>query len=690
MLDRAIELLRADLSIIPVKSGGSKAPAIPTFDQFKTERRATEDEVREWFADDQEKGIGVLCGKMSENLVVLDFETKEVFTSWAELAEGEITDWGEFPVVDSPRGVHLYAKLPEPVRGTKLAMELVEVEDKDGGGRVQRRQTLIEFRGDGQYVVGAGSPGYCHDSGVGWTLRGGNDITETPKISMADWQTMCRIAKSFNEAPEAEHIITGMAKISKDDVRPGSDYCLKAGLVDWRALLERHGWECIREDKTGRQIWKRPGKEAPGGSATLGFCTTDLGLVLYVFSTNADPFQEDRAYNIFAARALLEFSGEYPDCARSLQREGYGEPAPEEIRADVGQHLERLKALHSEGGLGMAEQIEQFCFASRKFKDLWDRKRKELDDDVYRYEICILLFAYGKLGTPEESGIVRGLRLVRLWREKYDEEPDKIWDVDYAAKKVAWVTDRPDKEEANVLREFEREKAGDTKESRFQWLSGRLGFEVHGFVQVGPNAKEATYYFVTTAKRWIRIGALEDVEDVKKCQGAVRADVTEEGVGVPGFSGAFREEVKVKIAWEGLVAVLFDNRAGKVIRDVEEADGRRATMLGWSEEYAESKGAYGQTDEDQVKNAVRTHRPYMEDLHLCMQLEPFRQFVLTQRGQRFSDLAMRDLMKAAGMERFRKHIRIEGKQIARWYWRVPLSSLPSNSGNGTHPEGIPS
>jgi len=687
MLERALELLQGGLSILPVKADGTKAPAIRTFDQFKTERRATEQEVREWYADGEEKGVGVLCGRLSGNLVVLDFETKAVFAAWAELTEGEIEDWGELPCVNSPRGVHIYARLPEPIPGRRLATEFIEEEDKDTGKKVQKRQTLIEFRGDGQYVVGPGSPGGCHPSGIGWVLRGGVDVFETPEISMRDWNVLCRVAMSFNQAPESAHIVTGMAKISKDDVRPGTDYCYRSGLSDWRELLERHGWECIREDRNGRQIWKRPGKEEPGGSATLGFCTTDLGLVLYVFSTNADPFREDRAYNIFSARALLEFDGNYSDTSRALQKEGYGEAAREEIRNEVKAQIDKLKTLKGEDALGMQDQIDNWCAASRKFKELWERKRKDIGEDIHRYEICLLLFAYQKLGTPDESGIVKGLRIVRLWREKYDEDPDQIFDADYASRKIEWILNRPDrKDEGDILREHEAEKAGKTPDSRFAWLSMRLGFPVKRFVQVGPNRKEATYYFVTEHRRWIHLGTIDDVEDVKRCQGAVRADVDEDGDGVPGFSGAFREEVRTRVSWEGILAVLFDCRKETRIREVEDASGRKHSVLGWVEEYCESKGAYGQTEEDQVKAAIRGHRPYLEDASVCVQLEQFQEFVRNARGQRFTDISMRDLFRAAGMKKFKKNIRVDGKQVSRHYWRIPLSRLPSNSGNGTEPE----
>ncbi len=66
--------------------------------------------------------------------------------------------------------------------------------------------------------------------------------------------------------------------------------------------------------------WRRPGK-GQGISGTTNYAGTGL---LYIFSTNAAPFESDTAYTAFATYTLLEHSGNFVAAAHTLQRQGYG------------------------------------------------------------------------------------------------------------------------------------------------------------------------------------------------------------------------------------------------------------------------------------------------------------------------------------------------------------------------------
>jgi hypothetical protein len=46
--------------------------------------------------------------------------------------------------------------------------------------------------------------------------------------------------------------------------------------------------------------------------------------LLYVFSSNAHPFEDGRGYSKFAAYAVLNHRGDYVRAAKTLQAEGYG------------------------------------------------------------------------------------------------------------------------------------------------------------------------------------------------------------------------------------------------------------------------------------------------------------------------------------------------------------------------------
>jgi hypothetical protein len=95
---------------------------------------------------------------------------------------------------------------------------------------------------------------------------------------------------------------------------------------DWRDVLEPEGWE-LDGGYEGVRYWRRPGKKkGEGHSATTGFCSSETGGdLLYVFSSNAAPFEAEKTYSKFAAYALIYHAGDFSAAARDLVSQGYGE-----------------------------------------------------------------------------------------------------------------------------------------------------------------------------------------------------------------------------------------------------------------------------------------------------------------------------------------------------------------------------
>jgi len=104
--------------------------------------------------------------------------------------------------------------------------------------------------------------------------------------------------------------------------RPGDDFNDRG---DVRDLLVRHGWTLARSGEN--EYWRRPGKDS-GSSATL------KDRVFYVFSSNAAPFEPQRAYAPFTVYALLEHGGDYAAAAAMLRVRGFGQP-PEITGVDL-------------------------------------------------------------------------------------------------------------------------------------------------------------------------------------------------------------------------------------------------------------------------------------------------------------------------------------------------------------------
>lgn len=103
--------------------------------------------------------------------------------------------------------------------------------------------------------------------------------------------------------------------------RPGDDFNARATNEDTAQILEAHGWRVARSTSP-RWKAKRPGKNGPGISATIGHYGPG---VLHVFTSNAAPFEATRAYKPFGVLALLDFGGDFKAAARELGKRGFGE-----------------------------------------------------------------------------------------------------------------------------------------------------------------------------------------------------------------------------------------------------------------------------------------------------------------------------------------------------------------------------
>jgi len=149
VLSWARRYVAAGFSVFPIRANGEKAPAVSTWTPYQ-QRRPTDDELANWFADDS-YGIAIVCGAVSGGLVVMDFETEKAFSEWLVYAEPLADEIGRSPLVVTPSGGrHLYLRCPNPPRNLKLA--------RDESG-----ETSIETRGGGGYVLAPGSPAGCHE-----------------------------------------------------------------------------------------------------------------------------------------------------------------------------------------------------------------------------------------------------------------------------------------------------------------------------------------------------------------------------------------------------------------------------------------------------------------------------------------------------------------------------------------------
>lgn len=184
-LEEAIELYRNwRLSFFPLVHGEKRplAKLLPegSWKPYQ-ERHPTEEEVNRWLehAKREPINLAIVCGKVSEGLVVIDFESEEAFKDFigkVERLEGDLkyaisNTW----IVKTGRGYHVYLKLPY-------------------GPEVRTKPKLregVDVKGEGGYVV---APPSLHPSGATYTFIINDPKNTIPQpISEADWIRLLKI-----------------------------------------------------------------------------------------------------------------------------------------------------------------------------------------------------------------------------------------------------------------------------------------------------------------------------------------------------------------------------------------------------------------------------------------------------------------------------------------------------------------
>lgn len=350
VLDAAKLYAAFGLSVIPVRADGSKAP-VGSWKEFQT-RPATEQEIEKMFRG--ECGLAIVCGSVSGNLEVLDFDSPEHFEFWRELVEEIAPELLERLVaVQTPRGgKHLYYRCDEAEGNQKLA----QVQSQNESGK-PKLETLIETRGEGGYIIAPPSPAACHPDNKSYFLLNGG-FTDVPQITPAERDILLDCARSFNQNfAEVEPPRAGTSIVGGN--RPGDEFNASFGLPEWGELLTRHGWK-KKMQRGGEEYWQRDGKNGKGISATLNYKGSN---VLYVFSSNAYPFQANSAYNPFAAYTFLEHGGDFSAAAKALVAQGYGGTTFKAVdgRSETLAAAPKASVIKKDELVRLADGVELFC-----------------------------------------------------------------------------------------------------------------------------------------------------------------------------------------------------------------------------------------------------------------------------------------------------------------------------------------
>ena len=174
------------------------------------------------------KGIAVICGKVSENLEVIDIDCKndpsgrlekEFFALLNEVCPELAFNLVTVSTIN--KGYHLYYRCDQVESSRVLSAN-------------SKKEVLIETRGEGAYVIAPPSPGYRFVQG---------DFENIPLITPEERLKLLSIARSFDESPESE-VKPAASKINGERLSPFDDYNERADVI---ALLEKHSWRVVKQ-----------------------------------------------------------------------------------------------------------------------------------------------------------------------------------------------------------------------------------------------------------------------------------------------------------------------------------------------------------------------------------------------------------------------------------------------------------
>jgi hypothetical protein len=301
MKDDAIKWAKKGFSVIPLKE--DKTPNVKSWVEFQKKA------ITDFDSFDWSNGIGLVCGEISGNILVIDVDSKYDLTGtlYSELIE--LIETSKEGILDRMQihstrkgGFHLiFACESQPIGNKKLASRPANEEERAVGDKVK---VLLETRGEGGYICLPPMDGYkIQKEGFGTLTDDEVDII----------LSCCR---SFNQMQEKEPSYQKKSTDTDFIINPFEDYNRKGDCV---AELKNHGWTVVFE-KGGKVYLKRPGTTDSRQSGNFSVEHNKF----FVFSSSTE-FTENTAYSPVAVFCKLNHNDDWKACAKDLVSKGYGQ-----------------------------------------------------------------------------------------------------------------------------------------------------------------------------------------------------------------------------------------------------------------------------------------------------------------------------------------------------------------------------
>lgn len=289
-------LVNSGLSILPIRTDGTKRPAISEWGTLQTER-PTHDELELWSR--LHSGIGIVCGEISGGVEIVDVDCKndKTGTLWPDLQERLALAKVSNVCIQRTKnaGYHIIYRTAAGQGNKKIAINA-------------QKLCIIETRGEGGYFAAYPTPGYEVIAG---------DLCSVPVMPDDERERLMVVCRSFNEVFQEARVPKDQI-LNKNESKPGDEYNARITNAEFLALIVAHGWK-VAFEKGGVVYLTRPGKDE-GVSASLFYGGRSL---FHVFTSNAPHFDCDRSYDPFGVYVRLEHNGDFRAAAAALKGEGY-------------------------------------------------------------------------------------------------------------------------------------------------------------------------------------------------------------------------------------------------------------------------------------------------------------------------------------------------------------------------------
>lgn len=328
------------ISVIPVRDktdafGQAKAPYGRSWKEFQN-RIITKEELFDLMdVKYNTTAIGIVCGKVSGNLEILDIDVKYKpgidATLFTDLKEIYPDIFHKVRVHKSPSGgYHIIYRCEEPVPGSeKLAgrpktTEEIEADKKDSPDKPKPKVVnFLETRGEGGYAVAPPSLGYA-------VVKN----SPIPVLTLAERNSIIGLCRSYNEIIKPEKAIYKPTKTEESfyDLNPFDDFNQRC---DPSSLVASFGWKEYKH--SNRFIWyTRPGKSH---GVSMSF---NLEKRFFFCFTASTELEENHGYSPANLLATLAHGGDKKRLYADLVARGFGS-----IKQKVEQRLVRQAAINN-------------------------------------------------------------------------------------------------------------------------------------------------------------------------------------------------------------------------------------------------------------------------------------------------------------------------------------------------------